>query len=74
MAKFVALVLTSGALPNEENARVFVKAMPRICSMAKAITFHLSQGQLRRASNVEISTVKNNKAKSQATSEEYPRF
>ncbi len=34
-----AFVLTTGELPNKENARIFIKAMPDICSMVEANNF-----------------------------------
>jgi hypothetical protein len=34
-----AFVLTTGVLPNEENIRIFIKAMPAICAMVDKYKF-----------------------------------
>jgi len=34
-----AFVLTTGELPNKDNARIFIKAMPAICTMAESNRF-----------------------------------
>jgi hypothetical protein len=34
-----AFVLVTGELKNKDNARIFIKAMPAICTMAEANSF-----------------------------------
>ena len=38
-ARVKAFVLVTGELPNKENARIFIKAMPAICAMSETNKF-----------------------------------